>query len=91
MTSKVEYACEWVKASTVVDHSSFNLTMVKTCVAAGCNKSNIDGVSLPKFPNEAVLRKKWVDQVNRHRDKWKPILNTQSFATCTLQERMQDF
>ena len=44
--------------------------MVKTCVAAGCNNSNQDGVSLHKFPSHCALRKKWVDQVKRHRDKW---------------------
>ncbi len=46
--------------------------MVKTCVAAGCNNSNQDGVSLHKFPSNSTLRKKWVDQVKRHRDKWEP-------------------
>ncbi len=46
--------------------------MVKTCVAAGCNNSNQDGVSLHKFPSNSALRKKWVDQVKRHRDKWEP-------------------
>ncbi len=30
------------------------------------------GVSLHKFPSNSALRKKWVDQVKRHRDKWEP-------------------
>ncbi len=42
------------------------------CVAAGCNNSNQDGVSLHKFPSNSALMKKWVDQVKRHRDKWEP-------------------
>lgn len=46
--------------------------MDKTCVAAGCNNTNKDGVSLHKFPSDSALRKKWVDQVKRHRDKWEP-------------------
>ena len=33
--------------------------MVNTCVAAGCNIGNSD---------DEVLRKKWIDQVKRHRD-----------------------
>ncbi len=57
--------------------------MVKTCVAAGCNNSNQDGVSLHKFPSNSALRKKWVDQVKRHRDKWEPtaysVLHSQYF------------
>ena len=54
---------------------------MKTCVAVGCNKSNSDGVSLHKFPNDKVIRKKWVDQVKRHRDKWEP---TQYSVLCSL-------
>ena len=50
--------------------------MVKTCVAAGCSNTNKDGVSLHKFPQDRAqdrtLRKKWIDQVKRHRDKWEP-------------------
>lgn len=46
--------------------------MVKTCVAAGCNNTNKDGVSLHKFPKDPVLKKKWIEQVKRHRDKWEP-------------------
>ena len=57
---------------------------MKTCVAVGCNKSNSDEVSLHKFPNDKVIRKKWVDQVKRHRDKNGSLLNTQCFAACTL-------
>ena len=46
--------------------------MVRTCVAAGCNNTNKDGVNLFKFPKEKTLRKRWADQVKRHRDKWDP-------------------
>ena len=71
MTSKVEY-CSRVAVQTwwivVVEHSCLSWTMVTTCVAAGCNKSNGDGVSLHKYPNDQVLRKKWIDQVKRHRE-----------------------
>ena len=55
--------------------------MVKTCVAAGCNKSNSDGGSLHKFSNDEGLRKKWIDQVKRHRDKWEP---TEYLVLCCL-------
>ena len=51
--------------------------MVKTCVAAGCN---ISGVRLLKFSRDKALRKKWVDQVKRHRDKWEP---TDYSALCS--------
>ena len=47
-------------------------TMVRTCVAAGCSNTNSDGVSLFQFPKDKVMRKKWADQVKRHRDKWEP-------------------
>jgi len=46
--------------------------MVKTCIAAGCSNTNQNGVSLHKFPSGVALRKKWVDQARRHRNKWKP-------------------
>ena len=65
----------------VVDYSCFSCTMVKTCVAAGYNKSSSDGVSLHKFPNDEVQRKKWIDPVKRHRDKWKP---TEYSLLCSL-------
>ena len=46
--------------------------MVCRCVAAGCSHTFKDGVSLYKFPKDSGLRKKWVDQVRRTRDKWMP-------------------
>ena len=67
--------------------------MVKTCVAAGCNKSNSDGVSLHKFPRDKTLRKKWIDQVKRHRDKWEPtdysVLCSNHFEkSCFMPDRV---
>ena len=45
---------------------------VRTCVAAGCSNTNKDGVRLFQFPKDKARRKKWADQVKRHRDKWEP-------------------
>ena len=45
--------------------------MPNHCVAAGCtNSSTIKGISVYHFPKDLSLRKKWVDQVKRTRDKW---------------------
>lgn len=46
--------------------------MVKRCVAAGCNNTHKDGVSLHSFPSDMALRKLWVDKVKRYREKWEP-------------------
>ena len=46
--------------------------MVRTCAAAGCSNTNSDGISLFKFPKDKLMRKKWADQVKRHREKWEP-------------------
>ena len=46
--------------------------MVKRCVAAGCSNTYKDGVSLFLFPKDPVIFKKWAQQVQRGRDKWKP-------------------
>ena len=47
-------------------------SMVKRCVAAGCSNTYKDGVSLFLFPKDPVIFKKWAQQVQRGRDKWKP-------------------
>ena len=41
-------------------------------MAMGCSNTHKDGVSLFKFPGNPQLRKKWVEQVKRLRDKWEP-------------------
>ena len=46
--------------------------MVNSCVAAGCNRTCKDGVSLFTFPKNTLLRKKWIDQVRRTRENWEP-------------------
>ena len=46
--------------------------MVNRCVAAGCNNTHKDGISLFRFPKNALLRKKWAEQVRRTRAKWEP-------------------
>ena len=46
--------------------------MVNSCVAAGCNRTCKDGVSLFTFPKTTLLRKKWIDQVRRTRENWEP-------------------
>ena len=46
--------------------------MVKRCVAFGCSNTYKDGVSLFLFPKDPMLSKKWAQQVQRGRDKWKP-------------------
>ena len=56
----------------VVYQSCFSWTTVRTCIAAGCNNTNKDGISLHKFLRDSVLREKRVDQVKKHRDKWVP-------------------
>ena len=44
--------------------------MPNCCIAAGCsNTSNIEGVSLFKFPKDESLKREWIEQVKRTRDK----------------------
>ena len=45
-------------------------TMGKKCIAFGCSKTHKDDVSLFKFPTESNLRRAWILQVKRTRDKW---------------------
>ena len=44
--------------------------MVNSCVAFGCSNNYKTGVSVFKFPKDAELRKKWIQQVKRTRAKW---------------------
>ena len=44
--------------------------MPNRCVAAGCCSIPSDEVTLYKFPKDPVLRKKWIEQVKRTRDRW---------------------
>ena len=44
--------------------------MPNRCVAAGCSSIPSDEVTLYKFPKDPVLRKKWIEQVKRTRDRW---------------------
>ena len=45
--------------------------MPNRCVAFGCNNtSSVAGVSVFKFPKEESLKRKWIKQVKRTRDKW---------------------
>lgn len=50
--------------------------MVWRCVAAGCSLTYKHGVSLFHFPKDPALKKKWIDQVRRTRDKWEPTDNS---------------
>ena len=45
-------------------------TMGKKCIAFGCSKTHKNDVSLFKFPTESNLRRAWILQVKRTRDKW---------------------
>ena len=64
---------EWLTAllvwSAVFEVENWR-SMVSSCVAAGSNQTCKDGVSLFTFPKNTQLRKRWVDQVKRTRDKW---------------------
>lgn len=44
--------------------------MVRRCVAAGCSNTPSDTITLFKFPNDPVIRDKWVKQVRRTRAEW---------------------
>ena len=54
---------------------------MKTCVAGGCNKSDSDD-------EDEVLRKKWIHQVKRHRDKLEP---TEYSVFCSLHFKQSCF
>ena len=41
------------------------------CIAAGYSNTYSNNVGLFSFPNDPILRKQWVDEVKRTRDKWK--------------------
>ena len=44
--------------------------MPRRCVAADCNTKSGMGYSLHGFPQDEVLRKKWVRTVKRQRNNW---------------------
>ena len=44
--------------------------MPRRCVAADCNTKSGMGYSLHGFPQDEVLRKKWVRAVKRQRSNW---------------------
>lgn len=56
--------------------------MVKRCVAAGCDNTYKDGVSLFLFPKDPKLRKQWADQVRRTRDKWEGPSDYSVLCSC---------
>ena len=58
--------------------------MLKRCVAANCDSTYKDGVSLFRFPKDPVLRREWVRQVRRTRADWnEPALGTVN-PSCVL-------
>ena len=60
----------WGNCSTAVQCTATYLNMPKRCVAAGCNNTVDNGVSVYTFPKDEALKKKWTDQVKRTRDYW---------------------
>uniref|UniRef100_A0A3B5LP33 THAP-type domain-containing protein n=1 Tax=Xiphophorus couchianus TaxID=32473 RepID=A0A3B5LP33_9TELE len=46
--------------------------MPSRCIAAFCSNTREDGVSLFRFPKEPELLSKWVREVRRTRELWKP-------------------
>ncbi len=44
--------------------------MVRRCVAAFCDKTAKEGVSLFQFPKDPEGRRIWAEQVRRTRDRW---------------------
>ena len=45
--------------------------MPNRCVAFGCsNTSSTEGVSVFHFPKDECIKRKWIAQVRRTRDKW---------------------
>ncbi|XP_043988994.1 zinc finger protein 644a isoform X1 [Gambusia affinis] len=46
--------------------------MPSRCIAAFCSNTREDGVSLFRFPKEPELLSKWVKEVRRTREHWKP-------------------
>ena len=45
-------------------------SMVRRCVAAFCDKTAKEGVSLFQFPKDPEGRRIWAEQVRRTRDRW---------------------
>ena len=66
------------------------LNMPKRGVAAGCNNTVDNGVSVYTFPKDEAL-KKWIDQVKRTRDCWagatvNSVLCSEQFAEISFEE-----
>ena len=55
--------------------------MGRICIAFGCHNTHQKGFSLFKFPADEKLRKAWILQVQRTRDKWHGP--TQDSAICS--------
>ena len=65
--------------------------MPKGCVAAGCNNTVENGVSVYTFPKDEALKKKWIDQVKRTRDCWRgatvnSVLCSEHFTEDSFEE-----
>ena len=44
--------------------------MPRRCIAAGCDSVGGKGCSLHKFPQDEVIRKKWIKAVKQQRSNW---------------------
>ena len=44
--------------------------MPRHCIAAGCDSVGGKGCSLHKFPQDEVIRKKWIKAVKQRRSNW---------------------
>lgn len=56
-------------------------TMGRFCIAFGCHNSNQKGFSLFQFPADEKLKKAWILQVQKTRDKWHGP--TKNSAVCS--------
>ena len=68
------------------------LRMVRQCVAAFCDKTAKEGVSLFQFPKDPERRRKWAEQVKRMRDRWEGpsdsyLLCSRHFETDCFEDR----
>ena len=55
--------------------------MGRNCTAYGCTNSHKKGYTVFKFPEDAKLRRVWILQVQRTRDKWRGP--TQNSGVCS--------
>ena len=66
-------SCDVIQGKEVNICSSVQaeITMPNRCVAYGCsNTTNVEGITTYYFPKDISLKKKWIAQVKRTRDKW---------------------